>query len=182
MKIETGHYVPKDLITSEAVHEAVVKCFVAAGFKKVEPCSFGADIGAGCIGVGRRAKGGIIENPLTLQQLFTAENGLQWPDWAESINSYGSNCVAFYGESGVALIAGAIIEVERNDAAILATRQPKEKEVKEKSPLGKYEWGKEYPTNGKRPDLPNDVEVNCYGFDGYNYGMDTVFERQWDLS
>lgn len=24
---------PKELITSEAIHEAVVKCFVAAGFK-----------------------------------------------------------------------------------------------------------------------------------------------------
>ena len=33
MKIQKGHYVPKELITSEVIHEAVVKCFVAAGLK-----------------------------------------------------------------------------------------------------------------------------------------------------
>lgn len=38
-----------------------------------------------------------------------------------------------------------------------------EKRPYKKSPLGKYEWGKEYLTNGKRPDLPDDVEVSVYG-------------------
>lgn len=47
--------------------------------------------------------------------------------------------------------------------------------------VGKYRWGAEYPTNGKRPDLPDDVWVVCFGYDGVNCGDGRVFERRWDL-
>lgn len=152
MKITKGHYVPKELITSEAVHEAVVKAFVAAGFERLGICGYGTDIGVGVIGVGARHDGGIMKNPLTLQQLFTAENGLQWPDWAEHVQC-GDDGVFFTSENKgvIQFISGSFYQAE---SAVLAIRQ-----LTEKSPLGQYEWGKEYPTNGKRPDLPDDVLV-----------------------
>jgi len=214
MRIERGHYVPKELITSEAIHEAVVKCFVAAGFKAMKEKWHGFNEANKGIGLAVDddeiiAWLSVADNPLTLQQLFTAENGLQWPEWAESVNLYGPNCVAFYGKGSVAAISGSVIEVERNNALVLATRQPKEKEVnefynemsealktldkriiedwsgvfkyegysigninfsgdfikqraKELGFIGKYRWGVEYPTNGKRPELADDVVVTVH--------------------
>lgn len=185
MKIVKGHYVPKELITSEAVHEAVVKCFVSAGFDDCRPmygkfenkdCFHGlcAD-NKGCISWG--AKGSLARTPLTLQQLFTAENGLEWPDWADKVCTDGS-CVWFSGID-IKVISGKF----NNKSAIttLATRQPEGKEVKEKSPLGEYEWGKEYPTNGKRPDLADDVLIQAKGecFFGWTNKANIVVNFFW---
>ena len=132
MKIQKGHYVPKELITSEAIHEAVVKCFVAAGFKKTDNAGrFDVPRGDGlCIasdgeimwgGVGLSAK-----EPLTLHQLFTAENGLEWPAFAQYVKA-SSHWVYFVSERGGAIqfISGDNYSAE---SEILATRQPKEKE------------------------------------------------------
>lgn len=243
MKIEKGHYVPKELITSEAIHEAVVKCFVAAGFKDCRPRygnfkrnDFFAGLfvdNAGEISWGD--KGTNAKTPLTLQQLFTAENGLAWPDWAEEIRA---NKDRVYFSSGLKLefICGSTYSA---DSVVLATRQPKEKEVNEaldkavieltgvwsvgggnadhlrieknllfsEKPGDKqyictyaefesrakqlgyingFRWGVEYPTNGKRPDLPDDVilqvqhsqtvwMVDLLPVDACNYHVITAF-------
>jgi len=50
-----------------------------------------------------------------------------------------------------------------------------------KSPLWQYRWGVEYAANGKKPELADDVEVVCFGYDGVNCGNGRVFERRWDL-
>lgn len=135
MKITKGHYVPKELITSEAVHEAVVKCFVAAGFRDVRP-----DLGdykfMSCIhfGVAIGESGRIHlcsstnkKEPLTLQQLFTAENGLQWPDWAEHIQRGDDGVFFTSANKGVIqFISGSFYQAE---SVVLATRQLKEREV-----------------------------------------------------
>lgn len=201
MKIEKGHYVPKELITSEAIHEAVVKCFVAAGFVKHE--SFGNHTESATPALSTDSKGMIIWSfrygePLTLQQLFTAENGLQWPDWAECVMC--NNNSVYFSEHRFAgkfeFISGDSI----GNAFLLATRQTKEKKVnedldkfiienngvwpvfqgdsvrlgvlaaayfkceftqrsKELGFINGYRWGIEYQTNGKRPDLHDDVLV-----------------------
>jgi len=217
MKIEKGHYVPKELITSEAIHEAVVKCFVAAGFidDRPEYGDYESISGTGlCVSdSGRFIWGGTFNcvKPLTLQQLFTAKNGLQWPDWAERISVSGK-VVAFEGLDFAQAIVGSLVDAG-DFVGILATRQPKEKEVKEaldKAVIGLkgkwptsdcsymqsfisekeyglnnynaegtfcnrdqftqrskelgfingYRWGVEYQTNGKRPDLADDVVVH----------------------
>lgn len=233
MKIAKGHYVPKELITSEAVHEAVVKCFVAAGFKDRRPMygnfkrmeSFAGlsvdnqgEISWGC-------KGSSAQKPLTLQQLFTADNGLQWPDGADSVISYGGDCVAFVGDDVWRIISGKMLGFETKMPLVLATRQPKEKELKNIEDaviyhngvwpvedggflvyhkkedeysvsydacihthaeqivcneqefesaakrigyINGYRWGVEYPTNGKRPELPNDVFVERKFVEGWS--------------
>jgi len=72
-------------------------------------------------GVGLSAK-----EPLTLQQLFTAENGLKWPEWAESIDTDGK-AVWFHGRRAREFISG---EIGTGPVIMtLATRQPKEKEL-----------------------------------------------------
>jgi hypothetical protein len=223
MKIQKGHYVPKELITSEAIHEAVVKCFVAAGFKDDRPeyGDYESKSGTGlCVSdSGRFICGGTIscKNPLTLQQLFTAENGLKWPDFAEGIAA-NDHSVWFYSVGMSRVISGQIAHPPVG-GEILATRQPKEKEVNEAldkavielngvfpepyiyGVIGKYaiigdmvafkvnnyqyttfctvdeftqrakelgfingyRYGVEYPTNGNRPDLPDDVliDIKC---------------------
>ena len=221
MKIEKGHYVPKELITSEAVHEAVVKCFVAAGFKDRRPMygNFKRMESFAGLSVDNQGeiswgdKGSSAKEPLTLQQLFTAENGLQWTNWAVDIRhdlgvifTNGTGTYAPIGHPENTTCSYSVI----SKAKILATRQPKEKEVKTikdavmalngKLPdeneqgcfraicaaiyyvegdngirLGSFEefeatvkrmgyingyrWGVEYPTNGKRPELPDTLFV-----------------------
>lgn len=132
MKIAKGHYVPKELITSEAVHEAVVKCFVAAGFKDCRP-SYGnfkrMESFAG-LSVDKQGeiswgdKGSSAQEPLTLQQLFTAENGLQWPDWAEIVIG-GDRFVYFKGDGHMQTISGDF-KSPPFGGNVLAIRQPKE--------------------------------------------------------
>jgi len=123
MKIQKGHYVPKELITSEAVHEAVVKCFVAAGF--VGRDEYGQMPCPGCfsaLGVNDLSQGICWTNsgtPLTLQQLFTAENGLQWPDWAIDVRT-DDYCVWFDGVGRADVISGNWSPVK---SRVLATRQ-----------------------------------------------------------
>jgi len=136
MKIQKGHYVPKELITSDAIHEAVVKCFVAAGFKDKRPefGNYGECIGAVglvCSELGNACwtVAGNERDALTLQQLFTAENGLQWPDWAYGIAA-NDHSVWFYSVGMSRVISGQIAHPPVG-GSILATRQPKEKEVNE---------------------------------------------------
>ena len=218
MKIQKGHYVPKELITSEAIHEAVVKCFVAAGFFKDEqygnmpyPNYFSG------LGVDERSNRICWTNdgePIALQQLFIAENGLQWPEFATEIRT-DDNAVWFFGGGHAEHIFGSIQPVPHR---VLSTRQPKEKKVnealdkavielsglwpdsktcskhekigeftgnsgngiiqikfgeeyiekpeftqhaKELGFINGYRWGVEYETNGKRPELADDVVVSC---------------------
>jgi hypothetical protein len=130
MKIEKGHYVPKELITSEAIHEAVVKAFVAAGFVKHE--DFGNYNQATFTALSTDSNGIICwscrdGDPLTIQQLFTAENGLKWPDRADQIKT-DDHCVWFDGVGRADVISGDYSPVK---SRVLATRQPKEKEVNE---------------------------------------------------
>lgn len=44
--------------------------------------------------------------------------------------------------------------INKSDFVSLAKKMDR---IKDEPPLGKYEWGKEYPTNGKRPVLADDV-------------------------
>lgn len=136
MKIQRGHYVPKELIASEAVHEAVVKVFVAAGFSDERP-NFGkvgnicdGDDGLGIWNGGGQStimwaiKGCSVDEPLTLQQLFTAENGVQWPLSAYRVLA-SSTCVWFdLSQQPPVVISGTYSG--GTDALVLATRQPKE--------------------------------------------------------
>lgn len=191
MKIAKGHYVPKELIASEAVHEAVVKCFVAAGF--VERDGYGQMPCPGCfsaLGVNDLSQGICWTNsgtPLTLQQLFTAENGLQWPENAYQIvgNDHG---VWFCCDDHIpVVISGAFESNSRH--SVIAYRQPKENEVQSEvlsnqlGFIGKYRWGVEYPTNGKRPDLPGDVLCNAICQDGsiLGYNDHTINDWHWPV-
>ena len=136
MKISKGHYVPKELITSEAVHEAVVKVFVAAGFKDRRPM-YGnfkrMELFAGLCAdyqgeISWGDKGSSAKEPLTLQQLFTADNGLQWPLSAYRVLA-SPTCVWF----DLSQLPPVVISGNYSggaDERVLATRQPKEKEVK----------------------------------------------------
>jgi hypothetical protein len=149
MKIEKGHYVPKELITSEAIHEAVVKCFVAAGFNAVKERWHGFNEKVKGVGLAIDYDDVIAwlssaETPLTLQQLFTAENGLQWPDWAEEIRAnkdsvYFSSVVKFEFLSGSSY---------GGDSIVLATRQPKEKEVNEALDKAVIQFNGVWPDGG----------------------------------
>ena len=128
MKIAKGHYVPKELIASEAVHEAVVKVFVAAGFKDRSPMygNFKRMESFAGLSVDNQGeiswgdKGSSAKETLTLQQLFTAENGLQWPDWAVDIRT-DDHCVWFDGIGMADVISGDWSPVK---SRILATLQP----------------------------------------------------------
>lgn len=193
MKIEKGHYVPKELITSEALHEAVVKCFVAAGFEDRRP-HYGnvgspPDRGGLCVyhdgDIQWASSSEACKQSLTLQQLFTAENGISWPDWAESIDTDGK-AVWFHGRRTHELIAG---EIGRGPVVMtLATRQPKEEEVqsevlsKKLGFIGKYRWGVEYPTNGKRPELLDDVEVEIFSTVDSRWSEGPVRIWNWNVS
>lgn len=56
----------------------------------------------------------------------------------------------------------------------LVTQASFENRAKELGFLNGFEWGKEYPTNGKKPDLPGDVEVErkfTYGWSSDPYLM-----------
>jgi len=130
MKIQKGHYVPKELITSEAVHEAVVKCFVAAGF--VGRDEYGQMPCPGCfsaLGVNDLSQGICWTNsgtPLTLQQLFTAENGLQWPTSAYRVVASATGVWFDLSRLPPVVISG--VYSGGIDARVLAIRQPKEKD------------------------------------------------------
>lgn len=45
--------------------------------------------------------------------------------------------------------------------------------------LNGYEWGKEYPTNGKRPDLPDDLEIE--GLTPCLWNKCTVSTMWWNM-
>lgn len=218
MKIQKGHYVPKELITSEAIHEAVVKCFVAAGFSDDRPV-FGrqGEYVSSYAGLGIFKDGGICwltsgsaEELLTLQQLFTADNSLFWPEWSRYIvcNDFS----VYFSEDATDGKFEFIHGCTYGKPVVIATRQPKEKEVnealdkavielkgkwpssdcsymqsfesekeyglnnynaegtfctrdqftqraKELGFINGYRYGIEYPTNGKQPDLPDDVYI-----------------------
>jgi len=240
--IKKGDFVAVELITSAAIHEAVVKVFVAAGFYRektrgVYPCEYPESLGLSidsvgsvCWGIG----GGSAKNPLTLQQLFTAENGLKWPSFATEIRT-DDNAVWFFGGGKAEHICGSIQPVPHR---VLATRQPKEKEVskaldkavielsgqygkaktlygaylcrdfghykwlgsdaagiictraefeqraKELGFINGYRWGVEYATNGKRPELEDDVEVKWFscvnGFVATGFGK--VNSIEWSAN
>lgn len=146
MKIQKGHYVPKELITSEAIHEAVVKCFVEAGFSDKRP-NFGKN-GRACegddgLGICNRhgkpfimwgIKGCSVDEPLTLQQLFTAENSIAWPDFA--ISSQANDTAVWFDDGKqpkeqFKLISSVKSHWNTANGVILAAHQPKEKEVNE---------------------------------------------------
>jgi hypothetical protein len=243
MKIQKGHYVPKELITSEAVHEAVVKCFVAAGFKDERPDFWvHKDYHHFHLGLAIDNDGTILwgqkeasaQKPLTLQQLFTAENGLQWPDESYRISANGTAVWFDLKNQPPVVISGSFSG--RTESVILATRQPKEKEVNEaldkavidldgKLPertfneatpnnyyistnciclngcvighiteyvdrakelgfINGYRWGVEYPTNGKRPELPHDVLITIKRSDtGEKFSIKRkVKHNDWDIT
>lgn len=91
--IKSGDYVLTSDITSEAVHEWVVKAFVAAGgvnadlYARYEDKPKWNKLGlrdCGSVSLGRTI-GVPSERQLTLQQLFTATNGIKWPDGATAL-------------------------------------------------------------------------------------------------
>jgi len=66
-------------------------------------------------------------------------------------------------------------------SACLFTKSQFNQRAKELGYINGYRWGVEYPTNGKRPELADDVKVMCFGYEGVNCGNGRVFERRWDL-
>jgi hypothetical protein len=124
MKITKNHYIPKSLITSEAIHNAVVAAFVSAEFTKEKgfgdygTLRHGPSSGVGLDSDGALMCLGLLENgtartPLTLQQLFTTENGLKWPDWAVDIREMPSGDIIFTdGKSNLALFDPTIEKKE----------------------------------------------------------------------
>lgn len=55
-----------------------------------------------------------------------------------------------------------------------------EAEAKRMGYINGYLWGKEYPTNGKRPDLPDDVECSVYVDDDPLWWGHGATVSQWD--
>lgn len=99
--------------------------------------------------------------------------GGKWPETADSLSFYpdGKGCYSPYWVYFGDALSGQHI----------CTRAEFEAEAKRMGFVNGYRWGVEYPTDGKKPELRDDVLVNCYGFDEYKYGEDVVSERQWDL-
>lgn len=189
MKIVKGHYVPKELITSESVHEAVVKAFVAAGFKDERPAygNFKA-IALRVAGDGLVAHpdGGISwteqvsEAPLTLQQLFTAENGLCWPDWAVYIRQCQASAEVFFTD---VKDKWAYLSTPKNthyniqavrDSAVLAT-------AKRMGYINGYKYMEECTEKGK-PNLPDDIIVSVMTYGRGRLPAGHVGFWNWDSS
>lgn len=85
--IQPGDYVPHELITSEAVFNLVVKAFSVVEFIDYEKfCRLGKKLkGIGTKDVSSN------ERPLTLQQLFNATNGFEWPEGTKYITDTCGN-------------------------------------------------------------------------------------------
>lgn len=100
MIINKNHYVPVELITSEAIHNAIVAAFVAAGFKTAADCGQWCNLAGykSCKIIWTAINHSTECKPLTLQQLFTAENGLKWPVWATSLACKKNGSVIFMGD------------------------------------------------------------------------------------
>lgn len=49
---------------------------------------------------------------------------------------------------------------------VFCTQEEFEQRAKELGWVSGYLWGKEYPTNGKKPDLPDGVEIRIVGYSG----------------
>lgn len=64
---------------------------------------------------------------------------------------------------GGLFISGDILWIDNfPDPPIYLCKKPEfEACAKRMSYINGYEWGKEYPTNGKRPDFPKDTRVSC---------------------
>lgn len=145
MKIEKGHYVPKELITSEAIYKLVVMCFEAAGGKvKNEVGQYFGVNSLICKGLGLYSKNIIVwydnqkdnidEKPLTLQELLTAENSIQWPEWADEIrlNDEG-NRPFFKGLNYWRFVDSSDMRSSNGPTppyTVLATRKPAEEKIK----------------------------------------------------
>lgn len=128
MKLEKWHYVPKELISSMVIQEAAKLVFSEAGFKDQGPSysNFATTKGEK---LSVTDNGRIVWSitlgtaPLTLQELFTAENGIKWPKWANEIRCNDS-CVWFSGEGkGVILAGKGAIKGHLENFKVLATRQ-----------------------------------------------------------
>lgn len=177
MKIEKGHYVPKELITSEAIHDAVIAAFVAAGFKDARPkfANFGD---SSCHeGIGVHLDGDIVwvkcpRNPLTLQELFTAENGLKWPEWAESIKA-NKDAVWFDGADFYKSISVRKLGWRESDAITIATRQQPKKDPQPDCDWWDCELGKAV---GPAP-IGERVLVDCTGGSFKKAVVIGLFER-----
>lgn len=191
MKIEKGHYVPKELITSEAIYKLVVMCFEAAGANKNpawgnydgkdeggNDCII-FDIDTGTLIWHKRKDYYYCKHPLTLQELLTAENSIQWPEWAVEIrlNNEGSRPY-FKGLNYWCFVDSCDTKSSNGPNppyTVLATR-------KLADPLNGYKWGVEYETNGKKPDLADDLIIDRVHYcSGGWFGICLAKDTAWHV-
>lgn len=133
MKIEKGHYVPKELITSEAIHKLVVMCFEAAGGVNDGVLGQYSEVNSNfeglCITFNDFIVWGKIgcSKPLTLQQLLTAENSIQWPEWANEIRlNQNGNTAYYFSKDYLQLVDSENVRNSRNNVinyTVLAKRE-----------------------------------------------------------
>lgn len=89
--------------------------------------------------------------PINAEKLITPADKWSGPD----------SCLGF-----VTADAGHIVKGD-NAWQVLCSKDEFNHRAKEIGWVNGYLWGKEYPTNGKRPDFPDDVKVSAYcGVDG----------------
>jgi len=62
---------------------------------------------------------------------------------------------------------------------LICDQQEFEEEAKELGFINGYRWGVEYPTNGNRPDLADDIRVCCFSMGDVWYEEDLMTEWNW---
>ena len=169
MRIEKGDYIAKEDITSEAIHALVVKCFEAAGATKRG--KFGnMPIPDGRIGLAVQSDGDIAwaicesgRRRLTLQQLLTAENSIQWPDWAVDIRVISGAPRFTDGKTRAqGLLGGWITDFSAGFDwhPTLATRTNPEQ--------GWYDYDKQIPVGSELPPAASECQYTIgTGFGGF---------------
>lgn len=124
--------------------------------------------------VGRILSGG--KTMKTIKDAVTQFNGV-WPNYAHTHIIYMPEQSGMYAPFWVSS------NPEWHDGYVSFSRQEFESTAKRMGYINGYEWGKEYPTNGKRPDLPDDVliDIKCGSkYDNWlSYKDHTVLDTCW---
>jgi hypothetical protein len=117
----------------------------------------------------------------TLDDLIVGRNAL-WFTLEEASKAFRHSDFLFMYDSGGSTTEPCEVGVRLLDAVI--SKEQFQQRAKELGFVGKYRWGIEYATNGKRPDLADDVEIKwqAVGVREWwpKYDNTTVGELDWN--
>ena len=111
------------------------------------------------------------------------------PEWAQWLAQNNAGDWWWYPAGESPELIGACFANNSDEARALRAiegmvlgdwRNALEKRAEQKAdPLNGYEWGKEYPTNGKRPDFPIDLEIETLSNCGGNWHKSIAGRPDW---